>query len=133
MKKLAPILPAVLAAGILAGLAVAGGSNVPSSVSIDTGGTLATTTSPSRNFFIGGHVESGNVKCLPNRKVKLRAFYETESGSQPFDTARTGSHGAYSGIGPSQHAGNGIAAAKATLKPRKIGKKTCSGDTAGIE
>jgi hypothetical protein len=131
LKKLAPILPLFAAAGIVAAIAVAGPSNIPSSVSIDTGATLATTTSPSRNFFIGGHVESAKAKCLPKRTVKIRAFYGTDTTPQPFDTARTGTHGGYNGIGPSKHGVDNIEAAKAILKPKKVGAKTCSGDTAG--
>jgi hypothetical protein len=133
VKKLAPILPLVGALGILAALAVAGPSNVPSSVSVDTGGTLATVTSPNRDFFIGGHVESEKAKCLPKRTVKIRGFYGTDTTPRPFDTARTGSHGGYNGIGPSKHGVDSISAATATLKPRKVGAKVCSGDTAGID
>ena len=132
MKKLAPIIPLVMAAGILAALAVAGQSNIPSSVSIDTGATLATTTSPSRNFFIAGHVESPKAKCVPNRTVKVQGFYGTDTTPQPFDTARTGSHGGWSALGPGKHAGDSIEAARATLKPKVVGARVCSGDVAGI-
>jgi hypothetical protein len=129
VKKLAPILPLVAAMGIVAAITVAGPSKIPSSVSIDTSGTLATTTSPSRTVFIGGHVESPKAKCLPKRTVKIQGFYGTDTTARPFDTARTGSHGGYNGIGPRKHNGDQIEGAKATLKPRKVGSKICGGDS----
>jgi hypothetical protein len=132
MKRLAPILPLVGALGIVAALAVAGPSNIPSSVSFDTAGTLATTAPHSRNFFIGGHVESEKAKCISKRTVKIQGFYGMDTTPQPFDTARTGSHGGYNGIGPSKRNGNDIEGARTILKPRKVGAKICSGDTADI-
>jgi hypothetical protein len=123
MKKLAPLLPGVVAAGILAALAIAGSSTIPSTVNIDTGDTVTDPVSTDRDFAIAGHVGSPKARCLAKRTVKLRGIYDTETTKQPFDTARTGTHGGFNGIGPSHHSGNLIAGAKAVVPAKNIGTK----------
>ena len=61
--------------------------------------------------------------------MKIQGFYGTDTTPRPFDTARTGSHGGYNGIGPRKHDGDRIEGARLTLKPRKIDAKVCGGDT----
>jgi hypothetical protein len=122
MKKLAPLLPLVVAAGILAALAVAGGP-IPTTVTVDTGGTIMDPVSADRDFGVAGHVESPNAKCLNNRTVTIRGLYATETKPHPFDIARTGRHGGFNGVGPSEHNSNTIGNATAKVPPKKIGPK----------
>jgi hypothetical protein len=135
MKKLGAILPVFVALGILAALAVAGNSNVPSSLSVDTSGSITAGTDTS--IYIAGHVESKKNRCLPNRRVKVTGKYDTESVKRPFDVARTSGLGGYDAIGPNKHAGNDITSAQLTLKPKVIGpkhhRKTCGGDQSSIK
>ncbi len=121
MKKLAPAIPVIAAAGILAALAVAGNSNVPTTISIDRDGAI--TQGTDTNVFIVGRVASSNPKCLPNRRVKVKGLYDTETKKQPFDTAVTSGRGGYNAIGPQKHAGHDITAAQLSVVPKDIGTK----------
>ena len=121
MKKLAPAIPVIAAAGILAALAVAGNSNVPTTISIDTNGSI--TQGTDTNLFIAGRVASSNPKCLPNRKLNVKGIYDTETTKRPFDTAVTSGRGGYNAIGPQKHAGHDITAAQLSVKPKDIGTK----------
>jgi len=121
-RKLTAFIPIAVAAGILAGLAIAGNSTIPTTVSFDTVGTDSSAP-PDRDFNIAGHVGSSKLKCLANRIVTITAGYENETTTHPFDVARSGLHGGFAGFGPSKHNGNDIAAAKFVVKPKQIGTK----------
>ena len=87
---------------------------------------------PDRDSAVYGHVDS-KPACLTDRKVDLKAGYDTESGFRPYDAAITGQNGGFTGIGPLTHDGNGLITVKAIMKPKDIGTKrhpkTCKGDT----
>lgn len=134
MRKLAALLPIVIAVGIVAALAVAG-SSVPSTVTIDTRGAVTDPASTNLDYGIAGRVDSAKAQCISNRTVRLLGVYFGEPKAHPFDTARTGSHGGFNGIGPSTHNGNTLTGASAVLEPKRIGSrkhpKKCTGDEFG--
>jgi hypothetical protein len=127
MKRLAALFAVaglmVFASGALAG------SSIKSTVLFDHSETAA--DDPSLELLVG-HVESPSAKCLKNRTVKIIAFYGSPE-PVPFDTAKTGTNGAFSGAGPAESGGQNIGGAKLKLAPKSIGTKkhpkTCEGDT----
>jgi hypothetical protein len=121
-RKVIAFLPVAVAAGVLAGLAIAGSSTVPTTVSFDTVGTDSSAP-PDRDFNLAGHVGSAKLKCLANRIVTITAGYDNETTSHPFDVARSGLHGGFAGFGPSKHNGNEIASARAVVKAKQIGTR----------
>ncbi len=105
---------------------------IPGTVIFDQVSEVTEPTAPDRDTVVFGHVES-KQKCLDSRKVVIDGIYDTESGVQPYDVARTGKNGGFSGIGASTHNGNALVGLKLILKPKSIGTKrhpkTCKGDT----
>jgi hypothetical protein len=127
----------LIAAAALVGVgaaapAAAGTVKVPGTVVIDRLSELPQPISPSRDSVVYGHVETKQA-CLADRKVVIDGSYENESGLTPYDVARTGKNGGFSGIGASTHNGNDILGVKLVLEPKSIGTrrhpKTCKGDT----
>jgi hypothetical protein len=112
--------------------AEAGTVKVPGTVVIDKVSELSQPISPSRDSVVYGHVES-KPACLDKRTVVIEGNYANE-GLKPYDVAKTGKNGGFSGIGATSDNGNDLDAVKATLKPKSIGTKrhpkTCKGDTA---
>ena len=124
---------ALVAAGAVT--ADAGAVKVQGTVVFDQASELSTPIGPGRDSAVYGRVFSKQA-CLGNRKVVIEATYDTESGFRPYDVARSGTNGAFSGIGALTHNGHGLDGVKLTMKPKEIGTrrhpKTCKGDTVKV-
>jgi hypothetical protein len=114
-KSLKTAVAVVAASGLAVAAALAVSSSHPTHVFLDGSDTIT----GAGLIVLDGHLESNSKKCLPNRKVKVRAGYENESTTRDFDVARSSRNGAYAAVGPDQHGLNTISTA--TIKaPKKI-------------
>ncbi len=115
-------------AGLVAGGAYAAGG-IASHVVIDGAGQLNNPLAPGQDSYVFGHVESKKAACLAKRKVVVKGIYETEGKFRLYGAGTTGTHGGFDAIGAFTHNGNPLGAYKLSLKPRKVGGKTCRGET----
>lgn len=129
------LLLGLFAAALIAGApaAVAGDTvKVPGAVHFDESAAITDPTSFDLDSMVVGHITSTKSDCLPNREVVVLGHYQTESGFKPYDIARSGQRGGFSGVGAGTHHGHLLDHVKLVLKPKAIGprgnRKTCEGD-----